>query len=139
MMLWLLANHNYSQAKKGNFSKKEFTAKVNTTRRDKAITEKKGFTNLVRRDLKMCFVWLESVAVFCYCLLGGSIFLMYSNYVRGTVPLSSKSLRDPPYFRSVGGAGTNTNILDIVWNKDPCVKTQDLFTIKFIDIFLSTY
>ena len=59
--------------KKRKFFEKQFTAKVNT-RRDKAITEKKGFTNLVRRDLKMCFVWLESVAVFCYCLLGGSIF-----------------------------------------------------------------
>ena len=43
-------------SKKRKFFEKQFTAKVNTRRRDKAITEKKGFTNLVRRDLKMCFV-----------------------------------------------------------------------------------
>ena len=42
-------------SKKRKIFEKQFTAKVNTSR-DKAITEKKGFTNLVRRDLKMCFV-----------------------------------------------------------------------------------
>ena len=70
MMLWLLANHNYSQAKKRKFFEKQFTAKVNT-RRDKAITEKKGFTNLVRSDLKMSD-W--KVWQFCYWLARGIHF-----------------------------------------------------------------
>ena len=70
MMLWLLANHNYSQAKKRKIFEKQFTAKVNTWR-DKAITEKKGFTNLVRNDLKMSD-W--KVWQFCYWLARGIHF-----------------------------------------------------------------
>ena len=57
-------------SKKRKIFEKQFTSKVNT-RRDKAITEKKGFTNLVRRDLKMSD-W--KVWQFCYWLARGIHF-----------------------------------------------------------------